>query len=212
MHKYHLYKVSKALIRVTRHCGCIDTDTELGCDSGGWFKMSSLVADIISRPTPHWARSLRRNIGYDVADEIDKQKYGWERMIVQALPVDQPHMKVRFQYLLEGLEHEDGRTDPQRIATVVKPQMLKEVAGFFHFTTTDAIDGILKKGHVLGKEVGTGRADIHFMVFHPLDSRNTAAYKKVNKHKGEGTSMVIIANHLPSRKDEGEHGERVLLV
>ena len=108
-------------------------------------------------------------------------------MIIQALPVGHPKHKVRFQYLLEGVENEGGVIttariyairaasghkewsilDPKRIASVVKPQMLKEMAGFFHFTTTDAIDGILKKGLVPGKEVGTGKADIHFTVFHP---------------------------------------------
>ena len=109
--------------------------------------------------------------------------------------------------MIEGVEHGDGEArtarifairaasghkessilDLQRIAAVVKPKV------FSHFTTTDAIDGILKKGLASGNEVGTGRADIHFTVFHPLDSRNTAAYKKVKRHKDEGTSMVIVA-------------------
>ena len=108
-------------------------------------------------------------------------------MIIQALPVDHPKHKVRFQYLLEGTENGDGEyvtariyanqaasghkewsiLDPKRIASVVKPQMIKEMAGFFHFTTIGAIDGILKKGLMPRKEVGTGRADIHFTVFIP---------------------------------------------
>ena len=41
--------------------------------------------------------------------------------------------------------------------------------------------------------MGKGNADIHFTVFHPLDSRNSAAYKKVKRHQDEGTSMVIVA-------------------
>ena len=56
---YHTKETSKNLIRITRHGGCVDQDTKLGCDSGGWFKIQLLVRDLVARRPPRWARSLR---------------------------------------------------------------------------------------------------------------------------------------------------------
>ena len=80
-------ETSKKLIAVLRHYGCTEQDTGLGCDSGGWFKMTSLVNDLVSRRPPKWARQLRMTLGTEATFELDKQlQSGWERLIVQALP------------------------------------------------------------------------------------------------------------------------------
>ena len=87
IHSRTLLETSKKLIAVVRHYGCTDPDIGLGCDSGGWFKMTSLVADLVSRRPPKWARQLRRMLGMEMTVELDRQlQNGWERLIVQALP------------------------------------------------------------------------------------------------------------------------------
>ena len=67
--------------------------------------MTSLVADLVSRRPPKWARQLRRVIGTETADELDNQhQSGWERLIVQALPASREREKVRYQFLMESVE------------------------------------------------------------------------------------------------------------
>ena len=146
----------------------------------------------------------------ETADELDKQlQNGWERLIAQALPASREREKVR---LMESVETGTGAVDmkrvyairaasghkewsildPQRIAATIQTNMLSEMVGYFHCTTYDAIEGIMKHGLLPGSAVGRGRGDIPFTVFHPLDPRNTAAYKRVKRHQDRGTVMIVI--------------------
>ena len=115
----HTRETSMKMIRITRHWGCTDSDTKLGCDSGGWFKMELLVRDLVARHPPKWARSLRRSLGEQAAARYDEQMHvGWERLIVQSLPVNHPKQKIRYQYLLESREDEDGSMSFLRVSAI----------------------------------------------------------------------------------------------
>ena len=37
------------------------------------------------------------------------------------------------------------------------------------------------------------RQDIHFLMFHPLDPRNTAARKRTQRHQEMGTTLIVVA-------------------
>ena len=48
-----------------RHQGCFDKDGGIGCDSGGWYRFTSLVTEIaaVRAPKPRWAENALTEIG-----------------------------------------------------------------------------------------------------------------------------------------------------
>ena len=134
-------------------------------------------------------------------------------MCIRDSPTTRACEKVRYQFLMEGVEKSTGAVDvkrvyairavsghrewsilnPIRIAVAIQKSMQSEMAGCFHCATYDALDGIMKHGLLPGSAVGRGRGDIHFLMFHPLDPRNTAARKRTQRHQEMGTTLIVIA-------------------
>ena len=63
--------IGHAIVRCLRQDGCVD-GSDLGCDSGGWYKMSSIM-EAINTSDAQWACSIRNamlDFGPHVSDGL----------------------------------------------------------------------------------------------------------------------------------------------
>jgi RNA:NAD 2'-phosphotransferase (TPT1/KptA family) len=227
--KDDFYHMSHELTLVLRHATSykLARESTLGMDSGGWFRLDSLAT--------HYQRYGCKRL---IEITKDRSVEWWKAFILAAISFggsrSDPIGKIRMQVAVEisrdrcnGWSDEENEEwypwairatnghsfltiDPYRMGATMDYRFWEQCPVLYHVTALENLEKIMETQCLLPghKCYRSGRRDIHFTPFPPLDMREVLVRKRMEKTRVSREELIVFCCDTKVLMDDNDVGLR----